>query len=289
MYKRQVEDRPLVAIDRLGDAAVEAYERSGGSPLSGLRVLDLTRVIAGPVATRFLAGWGADVLRVEAPGFHEMELLHIEVGFGKRSCELDLRTDAGRAAFEALVTGADVVVHGYRPGALRGLGYPAEALAALRPGLVVAGLSAYGAAGPWAERRGFDSLVQMSSGIAAEGAAVAGSERPVPLPCQLLDHATGYLLALGALRGVQRRSRDGGSWVVGVSLARTAAWLERLGRDPDGFARPEPTADEVEPWCQISPTPWGDVHHVGPPGRIGDARPGWHRPPSRPGTDPPCW
>jgi len=288
-HGRHVGDRPLVAVERLGDAPPSGVGASGDAPLSGLRVLDLTRVFAGPVATRFLAGWGADVLRVEAPAFDELELLFIEVGFGKRSCALDLRRDEHRAAFEALVAAADVVVHGYRPGALRGLGYGPDALAALRPGLVVAGLSAYGATGPWAERRGFDSLVQMSTGIAAEGAAVAGADQPVPLPCQLLDHATGYLVAMGALRALQRETTEGGSWNVTLSLARTAKWLDGLGRDEEAFARPPPDLADADQWCLTSPTAWGDVRHLGPPGAIGPLRPAWRRPPSRPGTDPPEW
>jgi crotonobetainyl-CoA:carnitine CoA-transferase CaiB-like acyl-CoA transferase len=187
------------------------------------------------------------------------------------------------------VAGADVLVHGYRPGALRGLGYAPAALAALRPGLVVAGLSAYGAAGPWAERRGFDSLVQMSAGIAAAGTVAAGADRPVPLPCQLLDHASGYLLALGALRALQRRRSEGGGWEVSVSLARTAHWLDGLGRDEDGLARPAPPVSDGERWCLVSPTPWGDVHHLGPPGAIGTVQPRWRRPPSQPRSDPPAW
>ncbi len=288
-HGRRVGERSLVGIERLGDAPPGHLSAGGDAPLAGLRVLDLTRVFAGPVATRFLAAWGADVLRVEAPAFDEIELLFVEVGFGKRSCALDLRRGQDREAFEALVAGADVVVHGYRPGALRGLGYPPEALAALRPGLVVASLSAYGAAGPWAERRGFDSLVQMSAGIAAEGAAAAGADRPVPLPCQLLDHATGYLLALGALRALQRQRREGGSWNVTLSLARTALWLDGLGRDQEGFARPQPDLADGDRWCLVSPTSWGDVRHLGPPGAIGKLRPCWRRPPSRPGADPPAW
>ncbi len=292
-HGRHVLDRPLVAIDRVGGSPPEHLRGpdSGAAPrpLAGLRVLDLTRVIAGPVATRFLASWGADVLRVEAPEFDEFELLRLDVGFGKRSCGLDLRAGTERTLFESLVAGADVVVHGYRPGALAGLGYPSDALAELRPGLVVAALSAYGSAGPWRERRGFDSLVQMSTGIAAEGAIAAGSDRPVPLPCQLLDHATGYLLAFGALRALHRRAVEGGSWTVEVSLARTAAWLDGLGRVTGGLDVTEPEPGAVERWCQVSATPWGDVHHVGPPGAIGALRPVWDRPPSRPGSDAAAW
>ncbi len=258
------------------------------APLEGMRVLDLTRVIAGPVASRFLAGWGADVLRVEAPGFFDGRTLTIDVGIGKRSCGLDLRQPADRAAFERLVAGADVVVHGYRPGALVGLGYPDDALASLRPGLVVASLSAYGPVGPWAGRRGFDSLVQMSSGIAAAGAAATGADHPVPLPCQLLDHATGYLLALGILRARRRQRDHGSTWAVRASLARTAGWLSGLDR-VDALDVPEPTAEDVAPWLETSATPWGDAVHVRPPGSIGGRTPRYPRPPSTPRSDPPEW
>jgi crotonobetainyl-CoA:carnitine CoA-transferase CaiB-like acyl-CoA transferase len=180
-----VRDQPVVAIERIATAMPEPYEATRPDrPLAGVRVLDLTHVISGPVASRFLAAWGAEVLRVETPGFEELEAVVIDMGFGKRSCSLDLQAPAGRAVFEDLVAGADVVVHGYRPGALAGLGYGPADLAALRPGIVVAGLSAYGRSGPWSGRRGFDSLVQMSTGIADEGARAAGADRPMPLPCQ---------------------------------------------------------------------------------------------------------
>ena len=258
------------------------------APLPGLRVLDLTRVIAGPVASRFLAGWGADVLRVEAPGHSDGTTLAIDVGMGKRSCGLDLRQPDDRRAFEALVSGADVVVHGYRPGALAGLGYPDEVLATLRPGVVIASLSAYGPVGPWAGRRGFDSLVQMSSGIAAAGAEAAGTDHPAPLPCQLLDHATGYLLAIGILRARRRQRDEGGTWGVGASLARTAAWLWDLPR-VDAASTHEPTPDDVDRWLQTTATPWGEAVHVRPPGAIGERRPAYPRPPSRPRSDAPTW
>ena len=260
----------------------------GDVPLAGLRVLDLTRVIAGPVASRFLAGWGADVLRVEAPGHSDGTTLAIDVGIGKRSCGLDLRRADDRARFERLVTGADVVVHGYRPGALAGLGYADEALAALRPGLVLASLSAYGPVGAWAGRRGFDSLVQMSSGIAAAGADAAGLDRPCPLPCQLLDHATGYLLATGIMRARRRQREEGGTWTVRASLARTAAWLWDLPR-VEALDTPEPNLAETTPWLETSATPWGDAVHVRPPGAIGDRLPRYPRPPGRPRADRPEW
>lgn len=278
----RVAECPLVTVEAGGDCPpvpLPATER----PLAGVRVLDLTRVIAGPVATRFLAAHGADVLRVDAPGFDEAPAIAIDGGFGKRSATLDLRSSEGRAAFERLVSAADVVVHGYRPGALSGLGYTKTRLSALRPGLVIGRLSAYGPAGPWATRRGFDSLVQMVSGLADEGRRAAGIDAPVPLPCQALDHASGYLLALGVLTALRRRQREGRSWRVAVSLARTAWWLDDLGRAAGGLEVPEPARPEVERYLCVDDTPGGRVEHVSCPGSIDGAPPRWDRPPPKAG------
>jgi len=193
-------------------------------PLTGLRVLDLTRVIAGPVAGRFLAAYGADVLRIDSPDRDDEPLLVTDTTVGKRSALLDLRQEDARKRFESLVRKADAVLCAYRPGALDDLGYDPATLVTLRPGLVVGTLSAYGGVGPWGARRGFDSVVQMTTGLAEEGRHATGADMPVPLPCQLLDHASGYLLAAGVLAGLARRSAAsrGGGWLVQVSLARTA-------------------------------------------------------------------
>ncbi|HMJ13895.1 MAG TPA: CoA transferase, partial [Polyangiaceae bacterium] len=172
----------------------------GERPLSGLRVLDLTRVIAGPVCTRFLAAYGADVLRVDPPGFQEVGALLVETTAGKRRTFLDLRRDADRARFEALVEQAHVIVHGYRSDALERLGLGDLWRHAANPALISVSFDAYGFSGPWAARRGFDSLVQMSSGIAARGREVLGARRPVSLPAQALDHGTGYLMAAAVCR-----------------------------------------------------------------------------------------
>lgn len=196
---------------------------SGAAPLAGVRVLDLTRVIAGPVATRTLALLGADVLRVDPPVPAEIEWQHLDTGQGKRSTVLDLRDGRDRRTAQELLDAADVLVTGYRPGAIEGLGLEA-------PRDVVTGrVSAWGDTGPWAGRRGFDSIVQAASGIALlEGQDGA----PGALPAQALDHASGYLLAAGIVDALARA--DGGPGVdVSVSLARTATWLLDLpGRDP---------------------------------------------------------
>ena len=283
---------PLVSLAPVGaDGVADAPPRPlppADRPLAGVRVLDLTRVIAGPVCGRVLASHGADVLHVGAPHVPTFAELDLDTGVGKRSCHLDLRAEADRAALRALVAEADVVVQSYRPGALAGLGFAAEALAALRPGLVVVDLSAWGAAGPWAGRRGFDSLVQMATGIAQAAMAASGADRPRPLPAQALDHGTGWLAALGVVAGLRRRHAEGGSWRVQVSLARTAAWLEGLGRI-DGLGAPDPTAEDVAALLVTDDAPAGRVTHVGPVGHLAGAEPRWDRPAPVPGGDAPAW
>ncbi|MEV7006127.1 CoA transferase [Streptosporangium sp. NPDC051022] len=258
----------------------ERMER--GRPLGGLRVLDLTRVIAGPVATRTLAAHGAQVLRVGAGHLPEVPGVVIGTAFGKRSCHLDLRTPAGAAALRDLVAEADVFVQSYRPGALEALGFGPRELAAIRPGIVCVDVSAYGSHGPWAGRRGFDSLVQMVCGIAHEG---GDGSRPLPLPAQVLDHATGYLAAFGAMAALLRRAAEGGSWRVEVSLARTALWLDSLGR-VDGGDTPDP---EVADLLREMDSPFGRLTYVRPPGTIDGASPYWASPPPGRGKHPPAW
>ncbi|MEV8542652.1 CoA transferase [Streptomyces sp. NPDC051572] len=228
--------RPLVERERLGTAHARVLPPLDGNPLlpaAGLRVLDLTRVIAGPIATRTLALLGADVLRVDAPQLPEDPDAHADTGFGKRSARLDLGLAADRRAFEELLARADVVVTGYRPGALDRFGLSPEALADRRPGVIVAQLSAWGAYGPWGDRRGFDSLVQVATGVAA----IEGSPgQPGALPVQALDHGTGYLLAGAVLRALTEQSEQGHSIALRLALARTAAWLTADGSERGGGA-----------------------------------------------------
>lgn len=277
-----VAQEPLCAFETRATGA--AVPRFGVGPrLHGVRVLDLTRVIAGPVATRFLASHGADVLRVDPPGYAEVPALLPDTTWGKRRCALDLRAPADRAHFEALVAGADALVHGYRRGALDALGYGPAALHALNPGLVVVGLNAYGATGPWAGRRGFDSLVQMSAGIADAGRAAAGTDRPVPLPAQALDHGTGYLAAAAVARALTRRM-DGEVRHAHLSLARTAlALVERgLGHAPRG---PAPSAEVVDRFRTRDDTDFGPLRRVTAPGGTATGL----RPAGPLGVDPPKW
>lgn len=282
---------PLVGIERLDDAPLRALPAllPGARPLAGLRVLDLTRIIAGPVAGRTLAAHGADVLLVTAAHLPSVAPLVIDTGRGKRSAQLDLREPRDAARLRALVREADVVIQSYRPGALEALGFGAQALARERPGLVVASLSAWGAGGPWAARRGFDSLAQTATGFNLAEAEAAGDAQPRALPAQALDHASGYLLALGVLQALRRRAREGGGWHVRVSLARTGLWLRALGRVDGGFAVPDPGFDEVRDLLEESDCGFGRLTAVRHAGGLSATPPRWVRPSVPLGTDAPSW
>lgn len=274
---------PLVERVRLDAAPARQFTAAGGDPLlpaAGLRVLDLTRVVAGPVATRTLALLGADVLRLDPPGLPELPDQHTDTGFGKRSALVDLAS--GREVFEELLARADVVVTGYRPGSLDRFGLSAEALAGRRPGVVVAQLSAWGAAGPWAARRGFDSLVQVATGIAH----IEGDHgRPGALPAQALDHGTGYLLAAGVLRALSDQADAGGGRLVRVALARTAAEV-RAGADDSAAHGGEVPAT---PWLAERNSPLGRLRYALPPVDFEGGPRDWARPPGAWGADAARW
>jgi crotonobetainyl-CoA:carnitine CoA-transferase CaiB-like acyl-CoA transferase len=209
-------------------------------------------VIAAPTATKVLAALGVDVLRVDPPGFTELPVLVADATAGKRCARLDLRDAAGRAMF--------------------------------------AELSAYGDIGPWAGRRGFDSLIQLVTGIAAVDGADAP---PRALPMQTLDHNSGWLLSAGVLEAVRRRRADGIGRRMGVVLARTAMWLDALGRLPgeqaDGEPAPEESSDGAEPVTEDVDSPLGRVTRVRFPGTIGGCRPAWAGPPVELGRHPARW
>src|SRR5580693_1204170 len=282
---------PLVAVtDRpVPDGAaiaVDGATAAGGPlPYSGVRVLDLTRVIAGPIGTRFLAAYGADVLRIDPPGFAEVPALLPETTAGKRTAALDLRAADDRAAFESLAATADVLVSGLRADALAGLGYDDDALAALNPALVVAPLDAYGGDGPWRDRRGFDSLVQMSSGIAAAGAAATGADRPVPLPVQALDHACGYLTAAAVGRALTRRRAESAVSRIRLSLIGTTNLLWSLPRPAGQPPMPKPGDFPLTD----ARTAWGPARRVPLPGAIAGVDPQWRVEAGPIGRHRPAW
>ena len=242
-------------------------------PLTGLKVLDLTRVLAGPVATRTLAGLGAQVLRIDPASWDDAGVLQ-DTTLGKYCSELDLKDPADRARFEDLLRQADLLVHGYRPGALEGLGYGPAMRERINPGLIELSLSAYGVHGPWAQRRGFDSLVQFSTGIADLCRNAGG--KPGKLPVQALDHATGYIMAACCLEAL-RLAQSGRVVTARTSLARMA-WL---------LCQTKPqTFDEVpiSPRCEadflpeIEASGWGEVQRLRPPLSVPFAELRWNMP-----------
>jgi hypothetical protein len=254
-----VAQAPLLAHVEGKACANLAWTPPPDAPLRGVRVLDLTRILAGPVATRMLAALGAEVLRIDPPGWDEPALAP-EVTVGKRCARLDLKTEAGLAQLRSLLEQADVLVHGYRSDALDRLGLGAQARQALRPGLVDVSLNAYGFTGPWAQRRGFDSLVQMSIGVAEAGQQTQGAAQPVPLPVQALDHATGYLLACAVLQGLRRRLLRGQGVVTRASLARSGLLLMSLA---GGTPHPPLATENEADWAPgIEPTGFGPARRL---------------------------
>jgi crotonobetainyl-CoA:carnitine CoA-transferase CaiB-like acyl-CoA transferase len=282
---RAVAAEPLLHTESFGAGHTGAWPGTRARPLAGLRVLDLTRVLAGPVATRFLAGYGAQVLRIDPPWWDEPSLAP-EVTPGKRCARLDLREPADRARFEQLLAGADVLVHGYRADALAKLGLDVQARQHLRPGLVDVCLDAYGWSGPWHTRRGFDSLVQMSSGITEMGMRKLGKDKPTPLPVQALDHAAGYLIACAVLRGLSRRAETGAGCTTRTSLARVAALLTSAAA---GAAAPlaAETPEDLTPGFEA--TAWGPARRLKPPLLVEGAELHWDLPAGLLGSAPAAW
>ena len=281
-----VAEEPLVIWDTPVAAMAGQWTPSPVRPLSGLRVLDLTRVLAGPVATRFLAGFGADVLRIDPPGWEEAGVIP-EVTLGKRCARLDLKTTSGRDILGELLGQTDILVHGYRSDALEAMGLGAAARQAIRPGLIDISLDAYGHSGPWARRRGFDSLVQFSSGIAAAGMEWRHTEAPVSLPVQALDHATGYLLAAAAIRGVIASTTGSRQTRARLSLARTAKLLfDHKGFPSDAQFAPAIDQDFAAP---VEQTDWGPALRLLPPTEIAGTPMCWTTPATQLGSSAPCW
>ncbi|WP_193369267.1 CoA transferase [Pelagibius marinus] len=281
-----LENQPLISLERIGDAPPQPLGQVE-RPLGDLKVLDLTRIVAGPVGCKALAAHGAEVMRIASPKLPFISAAVKDYGRGKLSAYADLETEDGRADLTALAKEADVFVQAYRPGAIAARGFSPEALAALRPGIVYVSLCAYGHAGPWAARRGFDSLVQTASGINHAEAEAAGSEGPKELPCQALDHASGYLMALGAIAGLKRRAEEGGSWHVRVSLARSGRWLQSLGRVAGGLdcRDPAPSDDLFEE----SESGFGRLRAIRHAAQLSETPARWKRPSMPLGSHPPRW
>ena len=284
---------PLLEIRKIGDSPPEALPE-GSRPLSGVRVLDLTRVLAGPTCARTLAEHGADVMKITAPHLPSIGAQEYDTGHGKLSAHLDLREESDLETMRELVRQADVFSQGYRPGTLAKRGLSLQDLAAIRPGIVYVSLSAFGRLGPWSERRGFDTVVQTVSGIThRQGELFPGSEPgPQFYPVSAIDYLTGYLMAFGAMVALARRVREGGSWMVQISLAQTGRWLVNRGQVPEAELRDVPaefTAEEIEGWSTASDVSGGRLGHLAPVLQLSETQPYWARPSVPLGYHQPVW
>ena len=273
---------PLMEIVRIGDSPPEPLS-AGTRPLSGIRVLDLTRVLAGPTCARTLAEHGADVLKITAAHLPNLGYQEWDTGHGKLSAQLDLRRPSDAETLRGLVAKADVFSQGYRPCSLADRGLSPEQLAALRPGLVYISLSAFGHTGPWAQRRGFDTVVQTVSGITTRQAQCVAGKTPGPQfdPASAIDSCTGYLMAFGAMAALARRAREGGSWMVRISLAQVGKWMVDLGEVPAAALEGVPaefTQAELDRWSIVSETPSGALRHLKPVVQLPETPPRWARP-----------
>ncbi len=261
---------PLMSVQRIGDGPPRARERR-------LRVLDCSRVLAGPVAGMTFAAHGADVLRVGSRRLPSVEIGVVTTGSGKRNAFVELDTARGSATMRGLLGGADVWIDAYRPGALAGRGFEPRAM---RPGGVVIQLSAFDWVGPWAGRRGFDSIVQSTTGIVVAGTEAARATGPLPLPVQALDYCTGLLAAFAGARLVQHQAVEGGTWLVRLSLLRTRNWLLSMG-GPRPFTPATPVSKPSDKHTVA--TPFGVVTVAKPisgswahgPQPLGSSAPQW--------------
>ena len=273
---------PLLEIVKIGEAPPEKLP-AGTRPLSGVRVLDLTRVLAGPTCARTLAEHGADVLKITGAHLPNLGYQELDTGLGKLAAHLDLREQRDVDTLRGLVKDADVFSQGYRPGTLGGRGLSPEELVAIRPGLVYVSLCAFGHTGPWASRRGFDTAVQTVSGITTRQTEVIPNATGAPefYPVSAIDYCTGYLMAFGAMEALRRRAEQGGSWLVRISLAQVGKWIVDLGQVSVEAARAAPkdfTPEELAGWSTVTETPAGSLRHLKPVTGLSETPPYWARP-----------
>lgn len=251
---------PLFEIIKLDDAPKKSLP-TGDYPLSNIRILDLTRVIAGPVSGKMLAEFGGTVMRIASPSLPFIEPLVIDTGFSKLSAFIDLDNPEDRQKFDVLLKEADVFLQAYRPGGLAKKGYTPSVVAKVSPGCIIVELSAYSHEGPWAQRHGYDSLVQSATGIAATQGSLA---QPQHLPAQSLDYLTGYLAAFAVMVALKRRSVEGGSYHIRLSLAQTAHWFKNLGHVEQFSDCKNPTREDIANYLEQVITPFGTVEHLKP-------------------------
>ncbi|HEX2827393.1 MAG TPA: CoA transferase [Burkholderiales bacterium] len=283
-HGRMLAGKPLIEITRIGDSDPVPFA-AGGRPLAGIKVLDLTRILAGPIAARTLAENGADVLMVTAKHLPQVPEHVKDTSHGKRSCFLDLTRAEDLAALRKLARSADVFSQGYRPGIMDRLGLSPEQLAQERPGLIYLSISCYGAGGPFSNRGGWEQIAQSATGICLDN----GDERPKLLPASACDYTTGYNGAYGVLLALARRAREGGSYHVRVSLCRSGMYIYKQGH----VAYPQPDMglgqDELDSIMVESNGGHGALRHLGPVLSMSETKPYWDKPSPVLGSSRPEW
>ena len=284
---------PLMEIVKLADSPPEALPE-GSRPLSGVRVLDLTRVLAGPTCARTLAEHGADVMKITGAHLPNIGYQEYDTGHGKLNAQLDLRETKDMETLRGLVSQTDVFSQGYRPGTLGGRGLSPEELAELRPGIVYISMCAFSHMGPWASRRGFDTVVQTVSGITNRQGDLFPGANPGPqfYPVSAIDYLTGYLMAFGGMVALNRRVHEGGSWLVRISLAQVGRWLVSQGEIPEADLKniqAEFNPEEIASWSTVSDTPMGKLGHLGPVLSLSETPPRWARTSVPLGHHDPVW
>ena len=281
---RLLASRPVVEIIQMGDSPPEPLPGPAERPLQGTRVLDLTRVLAGPTCARTLASYGADALRIGAEHLPTVPLFCVDTGLGKRAASLDLRVPKDAARLKRLAKQADVFSQGYRSGAMESRGFGVTDVLNMRPGGIYVSINCYGHEGDWRTRPGWEQLAQTVSGMAVSQGQYLGLSEPTLQPAAVNDYITGYLAAAGALAALERRARRGGSYWVRVSLVRTAMWVRSLGERSS--VNPQPLSPaELTRFSESTDSAWGELSHLAPAVRLSNSQVGWDRPPSPLGSD----
>ncbi len=277
--------RPVIEITKIADSEPEPVPE-GVRPLSGIRILDLTRILAGPTCGRTLAEHGADVLMVTARHLPQTQYFVVDTSHGKRTTFLDFNQAQQKKTLLKLVKEADVFSQGYRPGVMSRYGLSPQELAEIRPGIIYTSMNCYGYEGPFADRAGWEQLAQTVTGIAAEQGA---GLRPRLLPAAACDYTTGYLAAYGTLLALGRRAREGGSYHVRASLCQSGMIIQRQQRveyEREGMEIDHRLVDEI---LLTTSTPYGKMKHLGPDLKMSKTAPRWDLPSSPLGTHDAVW
>ena len=279
---------PLIEIEKIGEADPLNFSDNPQRPLEGVKVLELTKVLAGPLMGRTLAEHGANVLWLNDPHLDVIDGLVMDMSKGKYPAHLDLNNEVDKDTFTRLARSADVFIQGYRPGSIASKGFSPHDMAEIHPGIVCVEISAFSHEGPWSNRRGFDSIVQTVSGIGREGGIAKNQEGMVHLPCQALDHGTGYLGAFGAMVALLKQRREGGSWRVRLSLAQTAHWLKSLGRMNETTS-PDIERSDISEYLGEVESSYGKITFTKPVAQLSETPGFWALPPSPFGSCEPMW